>query len=241
MAGIVDHRDLAMAAPARRRALRLLGGSAIAFFAAPAFAAAAADDRAPACIVRPRQTEGPFYVAGDLERSDLRLDSGTGDPTPGVPLRLAFRVSSVTPPGCAPLAGAQVHVWSCNASGRYSAARGASAAGDAILRGYQTTDAGGAARFVTIYPGWYPGRAAHLHFKIRTASSGDNREFTSQLYFDDALSDVVYRSAPYARRYPRQIRNADDFLFRGGGRQLLLDVVPAADGYAAVFDIGLQS
>ncbi|HKW81150.1 MAG TPA: twin-arginine translocation pathway signal protein, partial [Casimicrobiaceae bacterium] len=201
--------DRAAASSARRRTLRLLGASGIVLVAGRALtvAAAAADDRPPACVVRPRQTEGPFYVAGDVERSDLRLDSSTGEEVPGVPLRLSFRVSRLTPAGCAPVSGVQVHVWSCDATGRYSAVHGphASTAGDAILRGYQTTDAGGAVRFLTIYPGWYPGRAVHVHFKILTASAESPREFTSQLYFDDALSDAVYRSAPYARRYQREM------------------------------------
>jgi protocatechuate 3,4-dioxygenase beta subunit len=109
---------------------------------------------------------------------------------------------------------------------------------DKFLRGYQRTDASGAAQFLTIYPGGYEGRAVHIHFKIRTAAAG-TREFTSQLYFDDALTDRVHGSAPYAA-HRRSMRNDDDFLFRDGGTRLLLDLAPAAQGYAATFDVALQ-
>jgi protocatechuate 3,4-dioxygenase beta subunit len=227
---------------ARRRTLALLGASGAALLAARNGAAAAVPSL-PACVVRPRQTEGPFFVDGDLERSDLRIDPRTGAAKPGVPLRLAFRVSRVGASGCAPLPGAQVHVWHCDAAGDYSSVRDRRApnAGEAFLRGFQTTDAAGTARFLTVYPGCYPGRAVHVHFKIRTADAPRGVEFTSQLYFVDALSERVYAAAPYASQGRQRLANGDDFLFRDGGKQLLLDVTPESAGYAAVFDIGLQT
>jgi protocatechuate 3,4-dioxygenase beta subunit len=227
---------------ARRRTLALLGASGAALLAARNGAAAAVPSL-PACVVRPRQTEGPFFVDGDLERSDLRIDPRTGAAKPGVPLRLAFRVSRVGASGCAPLPGAQVHVWHCDAAGDYSSVRDRRApnAGEAFLRGFQTTDAAGTARFLTVYPGCYPGRAVHVHFKIRTGDAPRGVEFTSQLYFVDALSERVYAAAPYASQGRQRLANGDDFLFRDGGKQLLLDVTPESAGYAAVFDIGLQT
>lgn len=225
---------------ARRRALAMLGASGAALLAARR--AAAADSALPACVVRPRQTEGPFFVEGDLERSDLRVDPRTGAVKPGAPLRLAFRVSRVSGSACSPLAGAQVHVWHCDANGDYSSAGDPRApkAGEAFLRGFQATDAAGTARFLTIYPGWYPGRAVHVHFKIRSAEA-TRAEFISQLYFDEALSERVYATAPYATRGRPKLSNGDDFLFRDGGRRLLLEVTPESAGYIAVFDIGLQA
>ncbi|HEY2862268.1 MAG TPA: intradiol ring-cleavage dioxygenase [Casimicrobiaceae bacterium] len=226
----------------RRRTLALLGSSA-ALLATRRGLSWAADAPRPACIARPQQTEGPFFVDGDLERSDLRSDPRTGAVKQGVPLRLAFHVSRVGDSSCAPLAGAQVHVWHCDAAGTYSAVRDrrGSTAGDAFLRGFQTTEADGIARFATVYPGWYPGRAVHVHFKIRTTEGTRTAEFTSQLYFDDALSERVFAAAPYARRGRPEVRNSDDFLFRHGGRQLLVDATADGEGYAAVFDIGLQA
>ena len=69
--------------------------------------------------------------------------------------------------------------------------------GKKFLRGHQMTDAAGVARFTTIYPGWYPGRTVHIHFKIRTEpAAARGYEFASQLYFDDALTDRVHARDP---------------------------------------------
>ena len=224
----------------RREALALIGASSAALLtlALPARAAAP-----PSCVARPQQTEGPFFVEEELDRSDIRSDPRTGAVKPGVPLRLTFNISRMSGASCVPLAGAKVDLWHCDAAGRYSDARsrGSSSAGEKFLRGYQRTGAAGTAQFLTIYPGWYGGRTVHVHFKIRTAApSAPAYEFTSQLYFDDALTDRVYALEPYAAGRRRSMRNADDFLFRDGGSQLLIVPVQDAQGYAATFDIGLQ-
>ncbi len=200
---------------------------------------------APSCIVRPAGTEGPYFVDEKLNRSDIRSDPSDGSVSPGAPLALTFNVSRVGGDGgCMALTGATVDVWHCDALGVYSDVQdpGFSTAGKKFLRGYQVTDAAGQAQFTTIYPGWYQGRTAHVHFKIRSqTASGTATEFTSQLYFDDGLSDRVYAQVPYAQKGQRTLRNADDGIFRGGGDQLTLDAKPSGDGYAATFDIGLQS
>ena len=107
--------------------------------------------------------------------------------------------------------------------------------GQKFLRGYQTTDASGKAQFTTIYPGWYQGRAVHVHFKIRTGAS----EFTSQLFFDDALNTQVFAAAPYSQKGAQGVmKNASDGIYNS---KLLLTVTKSADAYAATFDIGLAS
>jgi protocatechuate 3,4-dioxygenase beta subunit len=231
----------------RREALTLLGVSSAALVvrAAPVLAQPAGGAR-PSCVARPQQTEGPFFVDETLNRSDIRSDPKSGEVKPGVPLRLAFRVSRLTGTSCAPLAAAQVDVWHSDVDGRYSDVRGfgfrAPTSGSQFLRGYQLTDANGAAQFLTIYPGWYGGRAVHVHFKIRTAdAAGRKVDFTSQLYFDDAFTERVFAVEPYATRGRRWLRNADDGLFRDGGAQLLLAPGRDGQGYAATFDIALVS
>lgn len=223
----------------RREVVALLGLSGAGLRAGRAAAAPV-----PACVVRPQQTEGPYYVDRQLERSDIRSDPGSGEARPGVPLALAFAVSVLRDGACAPLAGAVVDVWHCDALGVYSDVRdpGGSTVGQKFLRGYQVTDAAGMARFTTIYPGAYPGRAVHIHFKVRTGpASTQGHEFTSQIYFDDALTDQVHAREPYARRGQRRLRNEQDGLFRRGGRDLLAAVAPSGEGYATTFALALSA
>jgi protocatechuate 3,4-dioxygenase beta subunit len=207
----------------------------------------------PGCVVRPEMTEGPYFVDHQLNRSDIRSDPTTGATTAGTPLVLAFKVSKVSGGQCAPLAGAMVDVWHCDAQGIYSGVTdtgvGFNTVGKKFLRGYQVSDANGIARFTTIYPGWYPGRTVHIHFKIRTpavasaAATNANRvyDFTSQVFFDEALSDKVFTQPPYNSKGRRNTTNASDGIYRqGGGDQLLLKVEPADRGYTSTFDIGLD-
>jgi protocatechuate 3,4-dioxygenase beta subunit len=199
----------------------------------------------PSCVVRPELTQGPYFVDGQLERRDIRPDASSGEARPGTPLALALIVSQVGNDGaCAPLAGAVVDVWHCDALGVYSGVQdpGFNTAGQSWLRGWQRTDSAGRAEFLTIYPGWYAGRATHIHFKVRTDPDGDTgAEFTSQLFFDDALSDRVHTQGAYASRGASgRLRNSGDGIFRQSGDQLTLGVQPSGDGYAAEFAIGVQ-
>ena len=66
------------------------------------------------------------------------------------------------------LENAIVDVWHADAGGDYSGV--GSLQGETFLRGIQTTDANGDAAFTTIFPGWYRGRAPHIHFKVRSSA-----------------------------------------------------------------------
>jgi len=200
-------------------------------------------DVLPTCVVRPEMTEGPYFVDEQLNRSDIRSDPSDGSVKEGALLELSFRVSEISNSACNLLEGVYVDIWHCDALGVYSDAQdqGFNTVGQKFLRGYQVTDASGIARFTTIYPGWYFSRAVHIHFKIRSElSANSSYEFTSQLFFDDALSDQVFAEEPYASKGERTIRNADDGIFQSGGSELVLEVSQTASGYAATFDIGLQ-
>ena len=194
----------------------------------------------PACVARPAMTEGPYFVDVMLNRSDIRSDPDTGEVKAGAPLALTFRISEIGGSACTPLSGVLVDVWHCDAVGVYSGVtdRSFDTKGQKWLRGYQLTDANGTAAFTTIYPGWYPGRTIHIHFKVRTApDAAQGHEFTSQLFFDDALSDQVLSQPPYDTRGYRTVLNGQDRIYSD---QLLLDVTPAAQGYAATFDLGVD-
>lgn len=196
----------------------------------------------PACVVRPQQTEGPYFVDERLNRSDIRSDPSDNSVKPGVPLQLAFRVSQIQGSMCVPLQGAIVDIWHCDAEGVYSdvSDRSFSTADKKFLRGYQVTNANGIAEFLTIFPGWYPGRTVHIHFKIRTALTAQpSYEFTSQLYFDDALTDQIHAQPAYTSRGQRTVKNSQDSIFQDGGEQLMVRLTPAAQGYNGIFSIGL--
>jgi protocatechuate 3,4-dioxygenase beta subunit len=201
---------------------------------------------APSCVVKPALTEGPYFVDEKLNRSDIIANADGSNGRPGAALTLAFAVSTVAASGCTPLSNALVDVWHCDAVGSYSdvtAGGNGDTTGQNWLRGYQLTDANGKATFKTIYPGWYQGRTVHIHFKIRTdAGASGGTEFTSQLFFDDAISDAVFANAPYSTKGTRGVRNDGDSIYGQAGSQLTLALAgDAASGFTTTFEVGLQT
>lgn len=243
-------QETSAGAPLSRRAvLGVLGAAAAAPFVGrlpgQAVLSRAARTKLPACVVRPQQTEGPYFVDTKLNRSDIRSDPSDDSARAGVPLRLVFQVSRVDDDMCAPLVGAVVDVWQCDALGIYSGVKDMNDFFDTreqqFLRGHQVTDEYGAARFTTIYPGWYQGRTVHIHFKIRTdPASQQGYAFTSQLYFEDAQTDQLLAHPAYAGNEQPRIKNERDGIFRDGGDHLMLALTEDEDGYTGTFDVGLQ-
>lgn len=181
------------------------------------------------CVLAPEQALGPFFTENDRVRRDVR------DGRPGIPLTLRTKVVDVS--GCRPIRGAAVDVWHCDASGAYSGFAQEGTAGKRFLRGIQRTDRSGRATFLTIYPGWYEGRAVHVHVRVYV---GGDVVHTGQLYFPDAVSDAVFRRPPYNRRPGPRTRNADDAIFRNGGSRSLLQLARSGQGYAARITMGVQ-
>ena len=223
----------------RREVLEALGAAGVVALAGPSVFA---QTPVPGCVVVPAQTEGPYFVEEKLNRSDIRSDPTNGKASDGVPLDLTLRVYQLGP-GCVPLAGAMVDVWQCDAMGLYSDVRDNNfdTRGQKFLRGHQMTDRDGLVKFRTVYPGWYPSRAVHIHFKIRT-SPGEARgtEFISQLYFDEAMTDEVYKRAPYNAHKGQRRMNAEDGIYRNGGEDLLLRVARSGPAYAGRFELALE-
>lgn len=195
-----------------------------------------AGDGGMSCVLTPEQVQGPFFIES-AARSDIT------EGKPGQRLRLALTI--IETPSCTPIEGAIVELWHTDAAGAYSGfdrvqGNTADTAGETFLRGHQVTDALGAVVFETIYPGWYPGRTPHLHL---LALLDANRLITTQLYFDDALTDRVYQLAPYAARGLRDTTNAEDNVSRFGGAPgtapLQIELVENGDGYSGSFVIGV--
>jgi protocatechuate 3,4-dioxygenase beta subunit len=252
---MADRRDLL----SRRQAMGLFAGLGAGVVAAACSggssskdASSSASTRAPsagasgttassaACVLTPEATEGPFYLDLDKVRSDIT------EGREGAPLDLKITVVDAT--GCTPIKDAAVDVWHCDAGGVYSGFSQAGAGGpgggqsttddQTFLRGTQVTDANGLGEFRTIYPGWYRGRAVHIHMKVHV---GGSVVHTGQLFFDDGLTDQVYRSAPYSSRGTPDVRNSADDIFRdAGAASAVLAVAPGAQGYTGEITVGVK-
>jgi protocatechuate 3,4-dioxygenase beta subunit len=181
------------------------------------------------CVLAPEMTEGPYFVEGDKLRRNIT------EGRPGVPLALRLTVVDVST--CKPIKGAVVDIWHCDAGGVYSSTSVQDTEDLTFLRGIQRTDKNGLAIFKTVYPGWYPGRAVHVHLKVFL---GGNTVHTGQLFFPDTLTDVVYRRSPYNRRPSRDMRNADDSIFRNGGRRSTLKLGRSGTGYVGRISMGVS-
>lgn len=202
-----------------------------------------ADAAAGTCTLTPAKTVGPYFVDEKLNRSDVRANTSDGAVQAGVPLTLTLQVFDADD-GCAPVQGATVDIWHANASGLYSDESANGTAGQNWLRGYQTTDADGLVTFTTIYPGWYTGRAVHIHFKVRVYDGAtETLEFTSQLFFTDAMNTSVFTTySPYKERAQKTPDTTDgtDNIYGSDGASLLLTPVANGGGFSADFSVGVS-
>ena len=179
------------------------------------------------CVLTPEQTEGPYYIAGERVRRDIT------EGRPGT--KLALRTTVVDASTCRAISNATVDIWHADAGGVYSGF-GEGASSRTFMRGVQRTNAHGLAVFDTVYPGWYQGRTVHIHVKVH---AGGNVVHTGQLYFPDALTDVVYARAPYSSRPNRDTRNANDSVYVNGGSRSMLTVKRSGGGYVAAITMGV--
>lgn len=175
------------------------------------------------CIADPTETNGPYPGDGTntssgatsnvltqsgVIRSDIRSSFINSTTTAaGVQLDLDLQLVNVSS-GCAPISGAAVYIWQCDAYGRYSLYSSGVTA-ESYLRGVQVTDSEGKVHFTTIYPGCYSGRWPHIHFEIFTggltsASTGRTASLISQLAMPAAVSTAIYTGDS---RYTASIAN----------------------------------
>jgi protocatechuate 3,4-dioxygenase beta subunit len=148
------------------------------------------------CSVYKSSTGGPCHATSDTL---VRKDVSEGHA--GLPTRLELLLVDKD---CNPLPGATVEIWHCDTKGTYTGdidgnndafctGGDAEAAASLAYRGIQTADATGRVTFDTNFPGWYGGRATHIHFKI---TMGTTEYLTSQLFFDEALKIGIYATEP---------------------------------------------
>jgi len=198
-------------------------------------------------------TEGPYWLDKRLNRSDIRSDTTTSVYQAGLPLLLSVAVSTLDTAtgGTTPMAGAYVDIWHCNALGLYSGIDAASNPGQAAfdyLRGYQVADPQGKVKFRTLYPGWYNGRATHIHTRVRTFSGNTTTlEHVTQFAFDDDISTAIYTSvSPYTQKGENSLKNTADQVFTGSnscvpgaeaGDSLQLTMTRTSQYVSAIFDI----
>jgi protocatechuate 3,4-dioxygenase beta subunit len=191
------------------------------------------------CVLTPQSIEGPYYLDPRLIRAQI------AEGRTGVPLRVDLRV--IDGATCKPSERARVDIWHADAQGIYSGYEGQgdgqdlSTVGQKFLRGTQFTDREGAVSFETIYPGWYAGRATHIHFKVLL---DDRNVLTGQMYFPDAMNEFIYANIPaYGdRRKPRTVVNSNDQFanFHDPNRLSFCAIKEERDRYAASLVLGVD-
>jgi protocatechuate 3,4-dioxygenase beta subunit len=186
-----------------------------------------------ACAVSPNETVGPFPSLRDFVRSDITEGKA------GLPVTLTITVVNAAS-ACAPVANASVEIWQCDVDGHYSQynQQGYNGTAQTFLRGIQTTDASGRVTFQTIYPGWYQGRATHIHVEV--VLNGRSLKVT-QIAFPENVSAAVYASGVYASKGQNPTSNASDNVFADGVQNELASVVGSpTSGYTATFTVGVS-
>lgn len=198
------------------------------------------------CIETATEVEGPYpYPGGEITNPLQRTDITEGQT--GVPLLLTFKIVNANN-NCTVVENARVDIWYCNKDGYYSGYGKQTGGtlgtqnyvGQTWLRGYQMTDADGQVQFSGIYPGWYMGRATHIHFEVFV--NGVLKK-TGQIAFNESVSDIVHVSALYAAHGINTMRNSSDGIFNNSSTDLANETVTptgdVASGYTATYTVGI--
>lgn len=204
--------------------------------AASASQTAALLQGADVCVIIPEVTEGPYYFDPAMERADIT------EGRPGIPTRLRLQVVDAA---CAPMSGARVDIWHCDASGVYSGYAGqgddrsVDTTGETFMRGTQFTAENGIVEFETVYPSWYRGRTTHIHFKIFL---DETNILTGQIFLPDALSEYIYLNvAPYNDRSgARDTLNSNDSIAAQSTRAAFAFVKELEAEYLVAMIVGVD-
>lgn len=236
----------------RRRALRALGvalaggsvsaalgcGSDAPASPSPTISTQETTTGSSACVESASETRGPYPDVTGMVNNPAFYRQDIREGKTGTALTLVLTIVN-TRNACAPLSGAAVEIWQCDAAGNYSeyAQPGYNGTGQTFLRGLQTTNASGQATFLTVYPGWYQGRATHIHVDVNV--SGRIVKST-QIAFPEETSRQVYASGVYASKGQNPTSNTSDMVFSDGTSTELaaLNGSPSS-GYTATLTVGV--
>lgn len=233
-----------MRALTRRQALEVLGSAGVALVAACSSAptepsgttSQGGTTNSSGCAVAPSETEGPYPDRTGMFGNPAFYRRDITEGKPGIPLAVTLNIVNAQA-GCAPVANAVVEVWHCDVTGNYS--EYGQGAGQTYLRGLQNTDARGAVTFNTIYPGWYAGRATHIHVEVFVNGASVK---TTQIAFPESVSAAVYAAGVYASHGQNSTTNARDNVFSDGVTDELATVTGSpASGYTAMLTIGISA
>jgi protocatechuate 3,4-dioxygenase beta subunit len=216
-------------------------------FAAPSGQAVPVAEAAAACALTHESIEGPYYLDYLLMRRNVVEDRT------GVRLTLRLRVIDSTTCRPIRDAGVEIwHCDALGVYSGYTATGSGGGgmpppSGDpsgspsgpppggggghatptddlTYLRGIQITDHSGYVTFTSIVPGWYAGRAVHIHTKVhtdgtagRTGYTGGHTCHTGQFYFEEALITRLTTVAPYATNATTRTTLDADSLYDGTG------------------------
>jgi protocatechuate 3,4-dioxygenase beta subunit len=182
-----------------------------------------------ACAVSPSETVGPYPSLADYVRRNIT------EGRPGLPLSLTLTVVNAAS-NCAPVASASVEIWQCDHEGVYS--EYGAGRGQTFLRGIQVTDGQGQVTFDTVYPGWYQGRATHIHVEV--SLNGRSVKVT-QIAFPEEVTAEVYRTGVYASKGPNTTTNTRDGIFADSLAQEMISLSGSvASGFAGTFIVGIS-
>jgi len=191
------------------------------------------------CAITPSETEGPYPDKTGMLNNPAFFRRDVTEGRPGLPVTLTLTIVNVNS-GCSPVSNASVEIWQCDASGNYSeySQPGYDGTGKTFLRGLQTSDANGQVTFTTIYPGWYAGRATHIHVEVFRGSSLVK---TTQIAFPEDVTRAVYATGVYASKGQSSTTNSGDNVFSDGTQYEMAALSgDTTSGYTATLTIGIS-
>lgn len=198
------------------------------------------------CMVSPSETAGPFPT---ISPATLVASDITSDRT-GIPLTVTISLKN-TNNSCNALPDAIVDIWHCDKDGNYSEYGGTGRQSTNytnvhFLRGRQVTNANGEVAFTSIFPGWYNGRATHIHVHVYNAS-GKSLLITQIAFPEGSNSSVVQVNASSANGYTKGMNgytyNTNDNVFSDDdeGTEIATITGNVSSGFALTHTINVSA